>query len=224
MLKHEGNIDVWGAEEIRLPADIDAQPLVQAAAALRPVLRSYHEQIEREQRLPSDAVCRKSLNLLNIWRIRAPTPRQIEQLDPVAVGLRPVGHQPGAVDAQVVDDEQRLVPRSASAMQTDNSKRTGGSMTTYIMLAHWTDRGMQAVADGPKRMDQAKKMLEDMGGRMQSLYLTMGQYDLVGIFDAPDDAIVARFTLMIGQFGNVRTTTMKAFPEEAYRHIVNSLR
>jgi uncharacterized protein with GYD domain len=224
MLKHEGNTDVWGAEEIRLPADIDAQPLVQAAAALRPVLRSYHEQIEREQRLPSDAVCYKSLNFLNIWRIRAPTPRQIEQLDPVAVGLCPVGHQPGAVDAQVVDDEQRLVPRSASAMQTDNSKRTGGSMTTYIMLAHWTDRGMQAVADGPKRMDQAKKMLEDMGGRMQSLYLTMGQYDLVGIFDAPDDAIAARFTLMIGQLGNVRTTTMKAFPEEAYRHIVDSLR
>jgi uncharacterized protein with GYD domain len=92
-------------------------------------------------------------------------------------------------------------------------------MTTYIMLAHWTDRGMQAVADGPKRMDQAKKMLADMGGRMQSLYLTMGQYDLVGIFDAPDDAIVARFTLMIGQLGNVRTTTMKAFPEEAYRHL-----
>jgi uncharacterized protein with GYD domain len=142
----------------------------------------------------------------------------------VAVGLRPVGHQPGLVDAQVVDDEQHLVPRSASAMQTDNSKRTGESMTTYIMLAHWTDRGMQAAADGPKRMDQAKKMLADMGGRMQSLYLTMGQYDLVGIFDAPDDAIAARFTLMIGQLGNVRTTTMKAFPEEAYRHIVDSLR
>jgi uncharacterized protein with GYD domain len=68
------------------------------------------------------------------------------------------------------------------------------------------------------------EMLEDMGGRMQSLYLTMGQYDLAGIFDAPDDAIAARFTLMIGQLGNVRTTTMKAFPEEAYRHIVDSLR
>src|SRR3954454_5986928 len=107
---------------------------------------------------------------------------------------------------------------------TDNSQRMGESMTTYIMLAHWTDRGMQAVADGPKRMDQAKKMLADMGGRMQSLYLTMGQYDLVGIFDAPDDAIAALFPLMFGQLGNVRTTTMKAFPEEAYRHIVGSLR
>jgi uncharacterized protein with GYD domain len=95
-------------------------------------------------------------------------------------------------------------------------------MATYITLANWTDRGLQAVTDGPKRMDQAKKMLEEMGGHMQSLYLTMGQYDLVGIFDAPDDAVAVRYTLMLGQLGNVRSTTMKAFPEEAYRHIVNS--
>ena len=95
-------------------------------------------------------------------------------------------------------------------------------MTTYIMLANWTDRGLQAVTDGPKRMDNAKKMLADMGGRMQSLYLTMGQYDLVGIFEAPDDAIAVRFTLMLGRLGNVRTVTMKAFPEEAYRQIINS--
>ena len=40
------------AEETRLPADIDAQPVVQAAAALQPVLRRYHEEIEREQRMP----------------------------------------------------------------------------------------------------------------------------------------------------------------------------
>jgi indole-3-acetate monooxygenase len=40
------------AEENRLPADVDAQPLVQDAAALQPVLRDYHEEIEREQRMP----------------------------------------------------------------------------------------------------------------------------------------------------------------------------
>src|SRR6266404_5184506 len=40
------------ADETRLPADIDAQPVVQAAAALRPVLRDYHDELEREQRLP----------------------------------------------------------------------------------------------------------------------------------------------------------------------------
>ena len=40
------------AEETRLPSDIDAQPVVRAAAAMRPILRQYHEQFEREQRLP----------------------------------------------------------------------------------------------------------------------------------------------------------------------------
>src|SRR5216684_664412 len=40
------------AEETRLPADIEAQPVVQAAAALQPVLRRYHQEIEREQRMP----------------------------------------------------------------------------------------------------------------------------------------------------------------------------
>ena len=29
------------AEDTRLPVDIDAQPLVQAAAAMRPMLRDY---------------------------------------------------------------------------------------------------------------------------------------------------------------------------------------
>jgi len=44
------------AEEARLPVDIDAQPLVQAAAALQQELRSYREEIEREQRLPKALV------------------------------------------------------------------------------------------------------------------------------------------------------------------------
>ena len=44
------------ADETRLPTDIEAQPLVRAAAALRPVIREYHDEIEREQRLPKALV------------------------------------------------------------------------------------------------------------------------------------------------------------------------
>jgi alkylation response protein AidB-like acyl-CoA dehydrogenase len=43
------------AEEL-LPADLDAQPVVRAAAALRPVMRGYRDEIEREQRLPKALV------------------------------------------------------------------------------------------------------------------------------------------------------------------------
>ena len=44
------------APEQRLPADVDAQPPVQAALALRPTLRALRDEIEREQRLPKALV------------------------------------------------------------------------------------------------------------------------------------------------------------------------
>jgi uncharacterized protein with GYD domain len=97
-------------------------------------------------------------------------------------------------------------------------------MPNYVMLANWTEQGMRAIDDTPKRIDAARKTLEDMGGRFLSVFMTMGQYDLVITYDAPDDAVAARFSLILGKLGNVRTVSMKAFPEEAYRQIVNTLR
>ena len=44
------------AEEKQLPADIEAEPLVRAAAALQPVIRSHRDEIDREQRLPKTLV------------------------------------------------------------------------------------------------------------------------------------------------------------------------
>ena len=43
-------------DDKRLPADIDAQAPVRAAAALQPVIRAHREEIDREQRLPKDLV------------------------------------------------------------------------------------------------------------------------------------------------------------------------
>ena len=77
-------------------------------------------------------------------------------------------------------------------------------------------RECATIDDSPKRVDAAKKTLEEMGGRFRSVYMMMGAYDLIMIYDAPDDAVAARFTLMLGKLGNVRTTSLKAFPEEAY--------
>ena len=96
-------------------------------------------------------------------------------------------------------------------------------MPTYVMLGSWTDQGARTVNDSPRRLDTAKKELADMGGQFRAFYMTMGEYDVVMIFEAPDDAIAARFALMFGQLGNLRTHTLKAFPEQAYREIITSL-
>lgn len=96
-------------------------------------------------------------------------------------------------------------------------------MPTYVMLAHWTEQGMRQIKDSPKRVDAARRALKEMGGDFKVFYMTMGDYDVVAIYEAPDDAVAARFTLMLGQLGNVRSTTLKAFPEAAYREIVATL-
>jgi uncharacterized protein with GYD domain len=51
----------------------------------------------------------------------------------------------------------------------------------------------------------------------------MGDYDLVAVAEAPDDAVMARFLMQLGMLGAVRTHTLKAFPEAAYREIIASL-
>ena len=96
-------------------------------------------------------------------------------------------------------------------------------MPSYIILANWTDQGAQRVRDSPRRLDAAKRALTDMGGEFRSFYMTMGEYDLIAVYDAPDDAVVARFMLLLGSLGSVRTKTLKAFPEAAYREIIASL-
>lgn len=96
-------------------------------------------------------------------------------------------------------------------------------MATYIVLVNWTDKGAQQIKDSPKRFDAGKKALKDMGGDIKSVYLTMGDYDLVCVCEAPDDAVMARFLMQLGMLGNVRTKTLKAFPEAAYREIVATL-
>ena len=96
-------------------------------------------------------------------------------------------------------------------------------MTTYIVLLNWTEQGVRGVKESPRRLDAAKKQLQEMGGSFKQFFLTMGDYDMVAVCEAPDDAVMARFALTLGMGGNVRSRTLKAFPEAAYREIMASL-
>ena len=96
-------------------------------------------------------------------------------------------------------------------------------MTTYIVLINWTEQGVRNIRDSAKRLDAAKKLLGEMGGSFDHFFLTMGGHDMVAVCQAPDDAVAARFTLTLAMGGNVRTETLKAFPEAAYREIIASI-
>jgi indole-3-acetate monooxygenase len=65
----------------RLPVDVDAQPLVQAAAALQPVIRGHHDEIEREQRLPKALV--EQLHAAGFYSMVMPRALGGLQVDPL---------------------------------------------------------------------------------------------------------------------------------------------
>ena len=58
---------------------------------------------------------------------------------------------------------------------------------------------------------------------MTEFYLTMGAYDMVVIIDALNDEEFAKLAISIAKGGNIRTTTLKAFGEDQYRKIIESV-
>jgi len=81
----------------------------------------------------------------------------------------------------------------------------------------------RAVRESPQRLDAAKRQPEDMGGHFVAFWMTLGEHGMVLVYETPDDAVAARFALVLNGLGSVRTKTMKAFPEAAYRGIMASL-
>ncbi len=73
--------ETTGSEAARLPVDVEAQPVVQNAAALRPVLRQYHAEIEDEQRFPPALV--DQLHAAGCYRMVIPRALGGLEVDPL---------------------------------------------------------------------------------------------------------------------------------------------
>jgi len=96
-------------------------------------------------------------------------------------------------------------------------------MPTYISLIRFTQKGMETIKDGPKRVEAAKQQFRAAGGELKAFYLVTGQYDAVAISELPNDEAAARLALGTGSMGNVRTETLRAFSEDEYRKIIAAL-
>jgi len=96
-------------------------------------------------------------------------------------------------------------------------------MPTYISLMKLTEQGIKDIKNAPQRIEEAVKGLEAMGGKVLGFYITMGEYDYVGIAEAPSDAVALTYMLGLGSAGNVRTTTIKAFSREEFAAMVKRL-
>lgn len=96
-------------------------------------------------------------------------------------------------------------------------------MPTYFILLNWTDQGIKNIKDSPKRLEAAKKGVKEIGGEVKTFYMLQGTHDAAIVMEAPNDEALAKFLLKIGSKGNVRTTTMRAYPESEYKKIIAAI-
>ena len=96
-------------------------------------------------------------------------------------------------------------------------------MARYVALVSWTEDGVRNFSDTVDRAEDVKGLAQKLGGAVESIYWTMGPYDLVVTVEFPDDETVTAFALAVSSQGNVRTTTMRAFDDGEMRGIISKL-
>jgi uncharacterized protein with GYD domain len=95
---------------------------------------------------------------------------------------------------------------------------------TYVTLFNWTDQGIRNVKETIARVDSGVQVGEQKYGlRLRDLYWTVGSYDIVAEFDAPDEQSLSAFLLELGSLGNVRSTTLRAYDREEMESIIERL-
>jgi uncharacterized protein with GYD domain len=96
-------------------------------------------------------------------------------------------------------------------------------MPLYVGLFNWTEQGIRAVKDTVKRSESLEAAIVKAGCKLRNMVWTMGPYDALAIFEAPDDITASRLTLAMGMQGNTRSLTMRAFTREDMGKIVGGL-
>ena|ERR1043166_707789 len=84
-------------------------------------------------------------------------------------------------------------------------------MATYISLVQFTDKGIHAAKETTRRVTEWAAKVQSLGVTIKQMYWTLGQYDQVCVFEAPNDETAASVLLSADILGNIRTQTLRAF-------------
>jgi uncharacterized protein with GYD domain len=93
----------------------------------------------------------------------------------------------------------------------------------YISLMKWTSPGLGGLPAWRDRLDDGDRAIEERGGKLIGVYVTLGRYDVVEVFEAPDDETAAQILVAVTRDGNVTTETLRAFTRDEAEAIVKGL-
>ena len=93
-------------------------------------------------------------------------------------------------------------------------------MPKYLFEARYSPEGAIGLAKegGTSRRDAVKKHLDEIGGKLESMYFALGEIDCFVIVDLPDNVSAAALSLAVNESGLIASRTIVLLtPEEMDR-------
>ena len=96
-------------------------------------------------------------------------------------------------------------------------------MPHYITLMRWTSQGRMGLPAWRDRVEEGERLITENGGTLVGVYVTLGRYDVVEIFEAPDDEVAVEILMKLQRFGAEHTETLRAFTRDESEEIIRRL-
>ncbi len=96
-------------------------------------------------------------------------------------------------------------------------------MAKYVSLIMFTETGIKNLRKTTARAQAFKEKMVEQGIDITTTLWTVGQYDIIHVFEAPDDETAAIFTYTLSSMGNVTAHTMRAYDANDMEKIIDKV-
>ncbi|MFQ5449926.1 MAG: GYD domain-containing protein [Nitrospinaceae bacterium] len=93
-------------------------------------------------------------------------------------------------------------------------------MATFIIMGKFTPQGIRNVKETTTRSHRFREIAEGYGVKVHEIFWLMGDFDVINIVEAEDEKSVSALLLELGAWGNVSTTTYRAYTKEEMDAII----
>ena len=91
------------------------------------------------------------------------------------------------------------------------------------MLGNFTQKRIETIKNLPEGVKDATKIFKSHGVKVKELVFTLGRYDVVAIFEAPNEEAITKALLSWGSQGLLRTETLTGFTPEKMAELVKEI-
>ena len=96
-------------------------------------------------------------------------------------------------------------------------------MAHFAILGNFTEKRMETIKALPENLQEVMEVFKSYGVKMNAFVFTMGRYDFVGIFEAPNAETITKALLSWGSKGLLKTETLTGFTGEEMSKLVKGM-